>query len=765
MRFKLKHLGTLTLVVASFMLAIFSAAKVDNTAAGTPGSVIINELMYNPGTGNQLDEYLELYNTTGSPIDISGWSFSDGVVLTFPASTVIPANGYMVVSPDIAQTLTTYSVASSFMYTGNLSNGGESVTLLDETLLEIDTVTYDDVSPWPSSPDGSGHSLELKDSVLDNSVATNWSASLSTGGTPLALSSIFGLNLPVVSSVNDPNDIVAAQDVDITASIGGVGVSAVELKYKINFDADVTLTMYDDGLHNDGASGDNVYGATIPGQAINTLVRFKVEATNPGGLGSSPDVNDSMDYHGYYVRDPGLTTSLNLVQWFMSDTDYEDMNVNHNYDNLYIGCVIVFGNEVYDNSQVRVKGDISRSFSKLSYKFKLPSGYSVQFDNFSRAVHEFHMNASPVPEEALWWWLMAELGMPTTNYSITRTQRNGEFQGLYLILEKYESEWRDANGFSGSDLFEDYSGNVSGPNDTVARDTWRDGLTLDRKDPELLNNVLDTINLPAAYNYAAFDAIASCWDHFSIYNSFLARDAGNTERWTPLHWDLDSCGESSNNNLHASPFDYYGDYAGTSKFTTTSFYSLPEIRKLYLRRLRTLADKMYSDDTLINKYTEYYNSIVVEAALDLAKYPDAATAWSIDTLGGYFSDIRRALLEYLPKPWLDYPSAQTDIERQQVSISDVAAHADDAQEYILLSNSASTAVDISNWYVEGIDYEIPAGAVVPAGGSIYLLKNDAGYRAVHDPVLVAGQYPNDLGSFGTLILKTETGAEIDTYEY
>lgn len=36
--------------------------------AGTPGDVIISEIMYNPGTGNQNDEFLELYNTQSSPI-------------------------------------------------------------------------------------------------------------------------------------------------------------------------------------------------------------------------------------------------------------------------------------------------------------------------------------------------------------------------------------------------------------------------------------------------------------------------------------------------------------------------------------------------------------------------------------------------------------------------------------------------------------------------------------------------------------------------
>ena len=39
---------------------------------------MINELMYNPISGNSADEYLELYNRRNSSVDLSGWKFVDG---------------------------------------------------------------------------------------------------------------------------------------------------------------------------------------------------------------------------------------------------------------------------------------------------------------------------------------------------------------------------------------------------------------------------------------------------------------------------------------------------------------------------------------------------------------------------------------------------------------------------------------------------------------------------------------------------------------
>jgi hypothetical protein len=57
------------------------------------------------------------------------------------------------------------------------------------------------------------------------------------------------------------------------------GISKVSLFYAIglagNFDR---VEMLDDGQHHDGAAGDGLYGADLPGQAFGTWVRFYVEA-------------------------------------------------------------------------------------------------------------------------------------------------------------------------------------------------------------------------------------------------------------------------------------------------------------------------------------------------------------------------------------------------------------------------------------------------------------------------------------------------------
>ena len=55
-------------------------------------SIVINEIMYNASDSAGVD-WIELYNKSAQPVDVSGWKFSDGVDLTIAAGTSIAAGG------------------------------------------------------------------------------------------------------------------------------------------------------------------------------------------------------------------------------------------------------------------------------------------------------------------------------------------------------------------------------------------------------------------------------------------------------------------------------------------------------------------------------------------------------------------------------------------------------------------------------------------------------------------------------------------------
>src|SRR4051794_31213564 len=59
--------------------------------------VLINEIMFNTGSAQINDEYLELYNKGATPVNLTGWKFTKGVNYTFGNQT-IAAGGYLVIA-------------------------------------------------------------------------------------------------------------------------------------------------------------------------------------------------------------------------------------------------------------------------------------------------------------------------------------------------------------------------------------------------------------------------------------------------------------------------------------------------------------------------------------------------------------------------------------------------------------------------------------------------------------------------------------------
>ena len=71
--------------------------------------------------------------------------------------------------------------------------------------------------------------------------------------------------------------------------------------------------MFDDGLHLDGAAGDNVYGAFIPAFSLGTTVNYYLTATDSGGLSTTSPVEASASVYAYTVQS-GSSTNTNTVQ-------------------------------------------------------------------------------------------------------------------------------------------------------------------------------------------------------------------------------------------------------------------------------------------------------------------------------------------------------------------------------------------------------------------------------------------------------------------
>ena len=140
--------------------------------------IVINEIMYNAPNGS-LEQWVELYNKSAGPVDISGWHFSDGIAFTFPASTTLGAGEYALVVWNVASFNALHPGLPRVFgpFSGSLGGSSDHVRLRDFNDNIADEVRYYDGGSWPAFAGGGGSSLELRNPSADNNNGAAWAAS------------------------------------------------------------------------------------------------------------------------------------------------------------------------------------------------------------------------------------------------------------------------------------------------------------------------------------------------------------------------------------------------------------------------------------------------------------------------------------------------------------------------------------------------------------------------------------------------------------
>lgn len=151
--------------------------------------IAINEIHYNPNDKIVIDpttnlpdtisgrnfEFIEIKNGGSSPVNLGKSYFAKGISFTFDIPTIIQPNEFIVLADDEYWFEQHYGCAPDGTYNGKLDNGGENLWLVDPVGNIIDSLRYDDNSPWPGTADKGYYSLALKDATLDNANPENWS--------------------------------------------------------------------------------------------------------------------------------------------------------------------------------------------------------------------------------------------------------------------------------------------------------------------------------------------------------------------------------------------------------------------------------------------------------------------------------------------------------------------------------------------------------------------------------------------------------------
>lgn len=155
-------------------------------------NLIINEIMYKPSSNNDCGDWFELYNPSKTDtINLKGYYFKDSEderYFTIPEYLLAP-NEYVVLCENLDLFKVIYPNITNIIGSFDFGLGkSDEVRIYDRYWNLIDSVSYTNISPWPTNADATGSSIELIDYNLDNNIGDNWLASTFLG-TPGAINS------------------------------------------------------------------------------------------------------------------------------------------------------------------------------------------------------------------------------------------------------------------------------------------------------------------------------------------------------------------------------------------------------------------------------------------------------------------------------------------------------------------------------------------------------------------------------------------------
>lgn len=169
----------------------------DGCIGGSPGaayspclaSIVFSEINYTSDTlTHDTGDWVELRNISGEAMDLSNWTFKDGIdsvghTFTLPAGTILAPQANLVLVQDAAKFTALHPAVTNFLgsFGFGLSSKGEWIRAYDATGLIRLSVRYDNNAPWDTTANGDGYTLELKDSTGLMSSGLNWFAGCVSG--------------------------------------------------------------------------------------------------------------------------------------------------------------------------------------------------------------------------------------------------------------------------------------------------------------------------------------------------------------------------------------------------------------------------------------------------------------------------------------------------------------------------------------------------------------------------------------------------------
>jgi hypothetical protein len=637
----------------------------------------------------------------------------------------------------------------------------------------------------------------------------------------------------------------APEDPDVPRPLGGasspplaVTVKVVKTKFAVSSVRAVygpmwnaesnTVALLDNGVSPDATAGDGIYSASLPTTNVlaGQMFRWRFEATDVSNtvtrLPAYLDPLGSPRYYGTVALNAATTSSgLPVLEWFVqgSPANGPDSTVD------FRGCCYFLTN-FYDNIQNSLHGQSTRGFAKKSYNFNFNDDYSFLWESDERRVKGFNLLSNYADKtktrNAFSHWVGMKTGTPYHYAFPVRVQLNGAFHGVLDVVEDGGDRMLERNGLDPDGaLYKIYSTNFLVSVEKKTRETegtadlqaCYDALDTAIAWTNRQTYAYDNIDVASTVNYLATRYLNSDADH-GHKNYYLYRDSDITLEWQPIIWDVDL---SQGHNYTAAK-GYFDDTMYTNNALSAGvgsrFYNVvwvvPEMRQMFVRRMRTLMDTLMQLPGTANGLFETRMREIADAVDPDPADPSPWTDGDLDAARWGFNanfstnrpreEVERVVTNYFwprraflfnkgsGRPTFNGvtipDAAQTNAPGMVVidSLDFLPAGGTQSNEYVILRNTTAQAVDLSGWQVKGqIDYTFKSGTVIPAGagtaatnyvGLLHVVKDARSFRSrTRGPAggqrrFVQGNYSGQLSARGgTVSLYDATNLLIATCTY
>lgn len=516
-------------------------------------------------------------------------------------------------------------------------------------------------------------------------------------GTPGSANSTRSEGLPpfLEDLQHSPERPRSTNQVQVTVRVNAeVPLLSVRLITSLNLVTnETTYEMFDDGAHGDGGVADGVFGTLIPAQKSQTLVHYRVAATDSAGATTTlPYPDDPSPTQAFFSYDGEVKTGSTLFHLFITPSNIAILDADPNTE-ASVDCSLVIDQIAYPHIGANYRGRGSRNNPKRPWKFKFNKNQPYHGN------HSYDTMFSVPLEQELAFEVFDSAGVENLEHEPVRLHINGSFWGWYIGFESPTASWLSKHGYaSEGEVYK--ARTVETANQWKNSDLYHNQIATDydywgaynkkirplepptelRELVNALNDLPDAQLLPWLDAHLDIDQWFKRWalnicmniDDFAGHNFYMFLPGEPGGKWKMLAYDFDSGFTFGRvGPLRA----LYGDGGNgdSPAWQRNKLYQRvsanPTLRRIYLLTLRTMVDEVMQLDRLFTRLDELFVQTAPDRIADLGRWSTVRS--STTEAKEVLTSQRRSLSNYLASastglpgrdkaPSIVLPSAEAD---------------------------------------------------------------------------------------------------------